>query len=102
MASDRSEAEKKVWKISALVELIVSRLDPLSTLRLVQEGVLDEKILEEALSTKVWNDLIKRGSYGEEGLQRRDVKNLVCILKRMKEPEARLIALLEAICEKFP
>ena len=102
MASDRSEAEKKVWKISALVELIVSRLDPLSTLRLVQEGVLDEKILEEALSTKVWNDLIKRGSYGEEGLQRRDVKNLVCILKRKKEPEARPIALLEAICEKFP
>ena len=68
-----------------LVEMIVSRLDPLSTLRLVQANVLDKKDLEEAITTKVWNELIKQGS-GEE-MQRMDVKNLVDILKLMTQSQ---------------
>ena len=98
MAFAQSKAvQGKVWKIPELAERIVLFLDPLSLLRLVQAGVLSKQVLKKSISTPVWKNLIRRGSYGEDGLQ-----NLVEVLKLIKEPGALLLPLLEAICEKFP
>ena len=98
MAFAQSKAvQGKIWKIPELAERIVLFLDPLSLLRLVQAGVLSKQVLKKSISTPVWKNLIRRGSYGEDGLQ-----NLVEVLKLIKEPGALLLPLLEAICEKFP
>ena len=63
---------------------------------------MDKHILEKSISSTVWNKLIRKGSFGGDALLRRDVKNLVPILKLMKEPGALLLPLLDAICQKFP
>ena len=102
MAFAQSKAELVFWKMPELTERIVLLLDPLALLRLVQAGVLSRDVLKKSVSTQAWNKLIKRGSYGEDGLQRMDVKILVEVLKEIKEPGALLLPLLEAICEKFP
>ena len=91
MGFKQSKAGQVFWK---LAERIILLLDPLSTLRLVQAGVLDKHILEKSISSTVWNKLIRKGSFGGGALLRRDVKNLVPILKLMKEPGALLLPLL--------
>ena len=91
MGFKQSKAGQVFWK---LAERIILLLDPLSTLRLVQALVLDKHILEKSISSTVWNKLIRKGSFGGGALLRRDVKNLVPILKLMKEPGALLLPLL--------
>ena len=86
MDFERSQAEQAFWKMPELAERIVLMLDPFSIFHLVQAGVLDKHVLEKSISSTVWNKLIRKGSYGlQDGLQKRDVKNLVAILKLMEE-----------------
>ena len=84
MDFERSQAEQAFWKMPELAERIVLLLDPFSIFHLVQAGVLDKHVLEKSFSSTVWNKLIRKGSYGDDGLQKRDVKNLVAILKEME------------------
>ena len=71
MAFAQSKAvQGKVWKIPESAERIVLFLDPLSLLRLVPAGVLSKQVLKKSISTPVWKNLIRRGSYGEDGLQK--------------------------------
>ena len=104
------EAKSKFWKTPELVEKLVSLLDPVSTLGLVQSEVLDKKILQKSLSLSAWNQIIRRSSsYGggphREGLlEKEDVKDAVKILKLMKleDPSMYLLPLLDVICQFLP
>ena len=46
---------EKFWRTPELVEKLVSKLDPLSTLHLIQSGVMDKEILQKGLSLKAWS-----------------------------------------------
>ena len=96
---------EKFWKTPELVEKLVSKLDPLSTLRLIQSGVMDKEILQKGLSLKAWSRIISRSSYGGEGLlQMEDVRDLVKVLRflELKEPSIFLLPLLDLICKSRP
>ena len=96
---------EKFWKTPELVEKLVSKLDPLSTLRLIQSGVMDKDILKKGLSLKAWSRIISRSSYGGEGLlQMEDVKDLVKVLRflELEEPSIFLLPLLDLICKSRP
>ena len=104
MDSKTSEAEEKFWKVPEIFANLLTMLDPLSIKRLTQSGVVDKKILEKSLSSKIWAGLIKRSSYGGGGvLVLDDVKDLVAILKflKLEEPSSFLLPLLHRICESF-
>ena len=99
---EQSKAEHKFLNLPELIERLISSLDPLSALRLLESHVIDKDILQKSLSGKAWNKLIRSSSYGEEALlEVEDVKNLVKILKLMKveEPSKFLLPLLDLICE---
>ena len=90
---EQSEAEQKFLNIPELIARLISFLDPLSALHLLQSHVIDKKILQKSLSSEAWNKLIRRSSYSGEGLlQAEDVKDLVKILKLMepKEPSTHI------------
>ena len=96
---------EKFWKTPELVEKLVSKLDPLSTLRLIQSGVMDKDILKKGFSLKAWSRIISRSSYGGEGLlQMEDVKDLVKVLRflELEEPSIFLLPLLDLICKSRP
>ena len=98
-------AEDKFWNLPELIERLISLLDPLSALCLLQSHVIDREILQKSLSYEAWNKLIRRNSYGGEGLlQAEDVKDFVKILKLMEleEPSTFLLPLLDLICESGP
>ena len=88
-----------------LIEKLLTMLDPLSTKKLIESGVVEKKVLKTSLSSEVWAGLIKRSSYGGGGVPvLDDVKDLVAILEFLKpeEPGSFLLPLLHHICEKFP
>ena len=105
MSFELTKAEQKFWNSPELMEKLLSMLDPLSILRLVQFCLVKREILQKSLSFKAWLELIKHSSYGEEDwLKMEDVKDLVKILKLMKleEPSAYLLPLLDLNCERSP
>ena len=105
MSFTGGEAEQKFWRMPELVEKLLLLLHPLSSLRLLQTGIVEKQVLRESLSSKAWNHLIRQCSFGEEGaLQRTDLKNVVQILKlvELEDSSAFLLPLLDLICEKFP
>ena len=105
-------AEQKFWNSPELMEKLLSMLDPLSILRLVQFRLVKKETLQKSLSYKAWLELIKHSSicsqfYGGldlDWLKMEDVKDLVKILKLMKleEPSAYLLPLLDLNCERSP
>ena len=56
------DAAKKFWTLPELGETLISFLDPLSTLRLMQSNVMDKETLQKSLTFKAWNELIRRSS----------------------------------------
>ena len=102
---DPCEAKEKFRNIPELIETLISFLDPASALHLLKSKVIDKKILQKSLSFEAWKKLVRRSSYGGEGLlQSEDVKDLVKILKLLKleEPSTFLLPLLDSICESRP
>ena len=105
MDFEQLDADEKFWKTPELVERLVSMLGPLSTLCLVQSGLVDKEILQKGLSLKAWSKLIGSSSYGGEGLlQKEDVRDLVRILHflELEEPGRFLLPLLDLICKSRP
>ena len=60
--SEKMDAVVKFWGCADYIENLLTMLDPLSIKRLTQSGVVDKKILEKSLSSKIWAGLIKRSS----------------------------------------
>ena len=89
------ELVKKVWATPELAEKILSFASLESTLSLAQSKLMPRNILE---SPCVWNKLIRRSC----PLNGPKVEILVQILKRMKNPKAPLLDLLDLICEQSP
>ena len=105
MDSKQLDAGEKFWKTPELGERLLSMLDPLSTRHLIRSGVMDKKILQKSLSLKAWSELIRRSSYGGEGLlQMEDVQDLVRVLHflELEEPSTYLLPLLDLICKSRP
>ena len=75
MDSKTSEAEEKFWKVPEIFSNLLIMLDPLSIKRLTQSGVVDKKILEKSLSSKIWAGLIKGSSNGHP-VQKMTKKNV--------------------------
>ena len=104
-------AEVKFWNTPELAENLLSLLDPVSVLGLVQSKVLDKQILQKSLSLTAWNQLIRRSSssYGggphcEGSLEKEDVKSAVKILRllNLEDPSMYLLPLLDVICKFLP
>ena len=98
---EQSEAmlpEHKFLSIPELIETLISFLDPLSVLRLLQ--VIDKDILQKSVSYEAWNKLIRRSSY--DGAE--DVRIFTEIVKilELDEPSTFLLPLLVLICESGP
>ena len=64
-------------------ERLVSLLDPVSALRLIESNVMDKEILQKSLSFAAWTNLIKGTSNGQQSLLD-DVRVLVKILHFME------------------
>ena len=64
--SDKMDPVATVLCCPEILENLLTMLDPLSIKMLTQSGVVDKKILNRSLSSKIWASLIKRSSYGEE------------------------------------
>ena len=97
----------KFWEIPELVEKLVALLDPLSTTRLAQSGVMKTDIFQKSMSSKVWKNFIRQSSsvsVDREVLLREDVKRLVAVLNLMKveDPTNFLVALLDLVSAQFP
>ena len=82
-------AAEKFWTIPELGERLVSLLDPLSALRLIESNVMDKEILQKSLSFAAWSNLIKGTSTGQQSLLE-DVRVLVKILHFMLSYEISL------------
>ena len=99
------DAVGKFWNNPELGEGLVSLLDPLSALRLIESNVMDKEILQKSLSFAAWSNLIRGTSNDEQGLMKEgDVRVLVKILHFMdlEEPSTFLMPLLDQICESRP
>ena len=96
------EAEQKFWRMPELVERLLFLLDPVSSMRLIQTGLVEKQVFRGSLSSKAWKHLISR--YSILGVQTYDLKNLVQLLKLMELQDvgAFLLPLLHLICKKFP
>ena len=57
-----SESERKFWNLPEMIERLISLLDPLSALSLLQSKLIDKKILQKSLSWEAWKKLIRRSS----------------------------------------
>ena len=78
------DAVEKFWTIPELGERLVSLLDPVSALRLIESTVMDKEILQnQSLSFAAWSNLIKGTSTGQQSLLE-DVRVLVKILHFME------------------
>ena len=103
MDLEQSEGESKFWNTPELVKKLVSLLDPVSTLGLVQSEMLNKQILQKSLSPAAWNQLIS-SSYSRGLLKKKDLKDAVTILKliNLEDPSMYLLPLLDVICRFFP
>ena len=103
MKMEQSEAQKKVFRTLEAVERLISFLDPEATLSLAESDLVNKETLRTSLGSKSWNQLIRRGSHGEDGqlLQEEDVLVLVKILKtiEVEEPSKFILPLLDHICK---
>ena len=52
MSFEQSVSDEKFWRTPELLERLVSLLDPMSALRLIQSSVVDKEILQKSLSSK--------------------------------------------------
>ena len=103
-------AELKFWNTPELTETLLSLLDPVSVLGLVQSKVLEKQILQKSLSLTAWNRLIRRSSSNGGGphcvglLEKEDVKSAVKILRlvNLEDPSTYLLPLLDVICQFLP
>ena len=59
-------ATKKFWSLPELGERLVSFLDPLSVLHLVQSRVMEKETLQRSLTSKEWSKLIRLIAGGEQ------------------------------------
>ena len=71
MDLEQSEGESKFWNTPELVKKLVSLLDPVSTLGLVQSEMLNKQILQNSLSPAAWNQLIRHSSSHSGGFKGR-------------------------------
>ena len=94
------DAATKFWESWELGEKLVSYLDPLSVLRLIESKMMDKETLQKSLSSKAWNSLIRRTSNGEGLMEEEDLRVLVKILHslELEEPGPLLLPLLDLIC----
>ena len=123
-----SEAEKKFWMTFELVEKLVSFLDTGSILNLAKCHQLTIDVLNSG--TSVWKKLIQRTCPEGEGQdclhlgyirppraksdrmlmtegglfvqERAEMSKLIAIAKMLEDPETRLFAILDLICQRFP
>ena len=97
---EQSEAEHRFLKLPELIERLISLLNPFTTLRLLQSGVVDKETLQKSLSLKAWTKLVRKSSY----IHLDNVSHLVKILKLLKleEPSTFLLPLLDQICKSGP
>ena len=72
MDLEQSEGESKFWNTPELVKKLVSLLDPVSTLGLVQSEMLNKQILQKILSPAAWNQLIRHSSSYSGGLLKKE------------------------------
>ena len=103
MKMEQSKAQKKVFRTRVAVERLISFLDPEATLSLAESDLVNKETLRTSLGPKSWNQLIRRGSHGEDGqlLQEEDVLVLVKILKmiEVEDPSKFILPLLDHICK---
>ena len=95
------DAARKFWTTPELGERLVSLLDPLSTLRLIQSDVMDKETLQKSLSFAAWSNLISGTSNSEQRLLNIEcVRILVKVLwfMELEEPGPFLLPLLDQIC----
>ena len=94
------DAATKFLSSPELGEKLVSYLDPLSILRLIESKMMDKETLPKSLSSKAWNSLIRRTSNGEGLMEEEDLRVLVKILHslELEEPGPLLLPLLDLIC----
>ena len=87
---------ERFWATPELIEKLLPYIDLRSTMCLAQSHEMTQNVLE---GTRVWNKLIKRICPIDRLNQ---VKDLVAIVKTLKDPEGHLLDLLEEICESNP
>ena len=92
----------KFWESWELGEKLVSYLDPLSILRLIESKMMDNETLQKSISSKAWNSLIRRTSNGEGLMEEEHLRVLVKILHslELEEPGPLLLPLLDLICAR--
>ena len=90
--SCKGNVVEKVWATPELAEKILSFASLESTLSLAQSKLMPRNILE---GPSVWNKLIRQSC----PLNGPKVEILVQILKRMQNPKAPLLDLLDLICK---
>ena len=93
--SCKGNVVEKVWATPELAEKILSFASLESTLSLAQSKLMPRNILE---GPSVWNKLIRQSC----PLNGPKVEILVQILKRMQNPKAPLLDLLDLICKQSP
>ena len=91
--SQQEETEHKFWTIPEMIAKLLPFLDLKSTLCLAQAHKKTKNLLEGGV---VFKKLLKRNS---PLIEVDKVKDLVAILKLMKNPKANLPEVLAAICE---
>ena len=106
----RNEAEKRFWKTPELVERLLPFLDPPSILTLAQAHPLTTGVIQ---GTYNWGRFIRRSCpYAtpnlqlslEEKIEQKvgELKPIIGVLELIGNPQAHLLQLLDAICERFP
>ena len=106
----RNEAEKRFWKPPELAEGLLPFLDPSSILTLAQAHPLTTGVIQ---GTYNWGRFIRRSCpYAtpnlqlslEEKIEQKvgELKPIIGVLELIGNPQAHLLQLLDAICERFP
>ena len=98
---EQSKAQKKVFSTPEVVERLISFLDSKTTLCLAESHLVGKETQRQSLGSKVWNQLIRRGSENGHLLQE---EHFVKILKliEVEEPSKFILPLLYHICNSRP
>ena len=119
MSCKGESAERRFWRTPELVEKLLPLLDARSISRLAQVHQLTVELLQAA---SFWNDLVRRTCPYDEispdqmdnqyefcnlvqdtfQEQKRAIKHLIKLLKKMEDPDVFLLQLLHVICDRFP